>query len=123
MAYSLKIDKDNNLITITYDQTSTYEDRLKVLDEVISYLKEEPMTNIFIDASIGGNNLTDEQQIDLGKLLGKNSMYFRNNKTAVLKPASLHPLTLGQAFVNGHSHLVEFDDRREALQWLSGEIK
>ena len=123
MAYSLEIDKDNNLITITYDQTSTYEDRVTVLDEVISYLKEEPMTNIFIDASTAGNILTDEQQIEFGKLLGKNSMYFRSNKTAVLKSASLHPVTLGQAFVNGHTHLAEFYDRREALQWLSGEIR
>jgi len=123
MAYSLEIDKDNNLITITYDQTSTYEDRIKALDEAISYLKEEPMTNIFVDASTAGNILTGEQQMELGKLLGKNSMYFRNNKTAVLKPASLHPVALGKAYVNGHKHLVEFDNRREALQWLSGEIK
>ena len=123
MAYSLEIDKDNNLIIVTYNKTSTYEDRLKALDEVLSHLKEEPATNIFIDASMAKNNLTNEQQIEFGNLLGKNSMYFINNKTAVLKPTSLNPITLVQAFINGHTHLAEFYNRKDALLWLSGESK
>ena len=123
MAYLLEIDNEKNLMTITYDQTSTYADRTHVLDEVISHLKDDPTTNILIDARAAENTLTTEEQIEFGKILGNNSMYFRENKTAVLKSKSLHPVVLAEAFMNGHSHLVEFESRKEACQWLLGALR
>ncbi len=123
MGYLIEIDKDKNLISITYDETSTFQDRVKVLDEVINYLRNSPTMNIFIDASSAKNALSADEQLKLGKLLGENSKYFSKNKTAVFKQNVLHPIVLGKAFLDGHTHLVEFDNKTEALQWLSGKFK
>ena len=123
MGYSIEIDKDKNLLSITYDETSTFQDRVMVLDEVISYLKNNPTTNIFIDASLAKNCLSADEQLELGRLLGQSRKYFSRNRTAVLNQNALHPLVMGEAYVKGHIHLVEFKKKSEALQWLSRKIK
>ncbi|MGD7651827.1 MAG: hypothetical protein ACQCXQ_01345 [Verrucomicrobiales bacterium] len=122
MSYSFEILEDEKVIFLRYDQSTTYQDRIDALDQIIQHLKEDLTLNILVDARSVEDSLTAREQLDLGTMLAKNNQYFQQNRTAVLKKREVNPVILGKAYIDGHVTLAEFQDDDEALKWLSGKL-
>ncbi len=122
MSYSFEILEDEKVIFLRYDQSTTYQDRIDALDQIIQHLKEDLTLNILVDARSVEDSLTAREQLDLGTMLAKNNQYFQQNRTAVLKKREVNPVILGKAYIDGHVTLAEFQDEDEALKWLSGKL-
>lgn len=125
MSFSFNIDEKEKLVTVTCDKSVSSEERLKVLNELIEILKERTDLNIFLDVSHADMSMTDEEQIEFGELLAENKRYFDGHKTAVLvnNDRLFDTLFLSSAYLNGFDHFLEFDSKKEAYQWLHGEIR
>ena len=122
MGYSLEIDNKQNLITITYDENSHFEDRVNALNEIINHLKQKPTTNILIDVSAAREKLSAEQQQTFAQMLGNNSIFFQRNRTAIYNPNSIHKQITSLSYVQGHTRFVEFNNKKEARQWATHEF-
>lgn len=122
MAYSLTIDWDLSLITVTYDESSGFEDRKAALGELVRHLDQHPETNILVDASAARHALTEQEQLEFARMLGEKQLYFRCNRTAIYNPRSLHTQLLAMSYLEGHTRFVEFDNMADARAWATGEI-
>lgn len=122
MGHSFEVDRDQNLVSVVYDESSTLDDRINVLEKIIQLLKVTPRANIFIDATIANNNLSFEEQKQFSEMLVGNLKYFKLNRTAILNPRNIHTAITTLAYLNGHQHVALFEDKAEALQWVRGEI-
>ena len=123
MAYSLVKDDDKNLITVTYEAETSYQDRVNLLNVLIVILKDEPTTNIIINTANAATVMTDDEQLEYGKLLAESSGYFQHNKTAIVKrQVNPHPYIIPGAYADGFRNIVEFDNEHDAIAWINGEI-
>jgi hypothetical protein len=125
MAFGFVIDEENNLITVTYDETTSYEDRLKVLDDLVEYLLVNPTIKIFLDITEDVAVMSDEEQISCGSLLASKKEFFDRCKMAVFcafPKMNVHPLVTTTAYLEGFTNFCLFHSRSEAFQWLQGDI-
>ena len=124
VTFSFEIDEQNNLITVTCDHTTSSEDRSKVVDQLVDVLLERPTLNLMLDISEAESHMSDEERLAFGEKLAENKRYFQQNQTAFVtrKDRDRFSIILSSAYVNGFRRLVEFGNKREALQWLQGEF-
>lgn len=122
MGYSLEIDEQQNLITITYNENSDFKDRIDALNDVINHLKQNPTTNILIDAASAKEKLSAEQQQRFAQMLANNSAFFQSNRTAIYNPNSIHKQVTALSYVQGHTRFVEFNNKTEARQWATHQF-
>jgi hypothetical protein len=124
MAFVLSKDDDNNLITVTYEANTSYQDRVDLLHMLVKILENRQEMNVLINTASAKNNMSSNEQLEYGKLLAKSANYFQHNRTAIVKSnINPHPYILPAAYGNGFENYVEFDQMNEAIAWLNGEIR
>jgi len=124
VSYSLKINETANLINVTYDESTSFDDRKSVLQELVEILSKNTSINVVVDVRKSKHTLTMDQEIEYGDLLASQSKYFSNNKTAIVTgKANPHPLIQTEAYISGFEKMVEFQDMPTALAWLAGDLK
>jgi len=123
--FGFNVDEDNKLVTVICDGTLSSDERLKVLDDLIETLKKNPKLNILLDVSQAELNMTHHEQMEYGHLLASKKNYFNLNKTAVVRNINTlyQTLFLSEAYAEGFTNFLEFDNKKEALKWISGEIR
>lgn len=124
MSFGFEIDEPGKLITVTCDKTTSAEDRSRIINKLVETLRDRPTLNLVLDISDAEIHMSDDERLEFGEQLAENSQYFQNNQTAFVtrKDRSKFSIVLSSAYVNGFNRLVEFGNKREALQWLNGEI-
>ncbi|MCK4709687.1 MAG: hypothetical protein KAU21_13795 [Gammaproteobacteria bacterium] len=125
MAFDLSIDEKCNLLTVTYDADTSYQDRINVLDNLVDILQKQPKLNIFIDTRRANENMTYMEQMKYGNMIANKKQYFSKNRTAILtlRRKNPHPIILTEAYLDGFENYCEFDVKSEALVWLNENIK
>ena len=125
MAYSLEKDLDKNIVKVTYDENTSYQNRIDLLDDLVEVMADHSDINILIDIRNAKQNMTPEQQIKYGELVASKQQYFNKSRTAVLSERSRnpHPYIIPKAHVGGYKGICEFHSENEAIQWLNGEIR
>ena len=96
MAFDLSIDEKCNLLTVTYDADTSYQDRINVLDNLVDILQKQPKLNIFIDTRRANENMTYMEQMKYGNMIANKKQYFSKNRTAILtlRRKNPHPIIL-----------------------------
>lgn len=123
MAYTLTKNNDRNLITVTYETNTSYQDRIDLLNILIQILENQPKVNVLIDTAGAKSNMSNTEQLEYGKLLAENAHYFQQNRTAIVKKnVNPHPYILAEAYTEGFKNFVEFDNTSDAIAWINGEI-
>ena len=122
MGYSIEIDEQNHLILVKYDELCGFDDRVSVLEELARHLSRDPRLNIFVDASLVRENLSEVEQEKFGEMLGKYSEHFSSNRTAIYNPNKLNKLAIADSYVLGHTRFVEFTNKATAILWVKREI-
>jgi len=123
MPFYFDIDENNHFISIKYDSSTTYQDRVRLLDLLISEGEKFSHNNIFIDVSDAAR-LTTEEQEHYGELLSKKNHLFKRNKVAIFHPQNNpNPLIPTIAYVTGFNDICEFQHKNDAINWLEGKIK
>ena len=123
MSYSFEIDNKKNLMVVSYDETTTYDEKKRVLDEIVAILIENPTMGILLDIRSESNKMTEDQHQEYGVLLASRKEYFDKSRLAILrKDASVQLLMHSIAYALGFYHFVEFDDEYLAFQWVCGEV-
>ena len=122
---AFKIDRDKELVTVICGGSLSSKDREKVLDRLVEFLKINPNFNLFLDVSRADLSMNEDEQIEYGHLLASKKEYFNMNRAAVLtnNNTDSQSLFLLEAYSEGLYNFLEFSDRNEALEWVSGEIK
>lgn len=125
MMFGFEVNKEKELVTVIFGGSLSSEEREKVLEQLVEFLKNNPNLNIMLDVSRADLNMSDDEQIEYGHLLATKKQYFNKNKTAVVTNCkNIHSsLFLSEAYSEGFNNLMEFDNKSEALQWIAGEIK
>ncbi len=124
MSFGFEIDHESNLVTVTIDDTSSPQDRSKILDDLVGILLKNPTLNLILDVSEAEHHMSDEEKISFGESLAEKQPYFKQSKTAFItrKEQNKFSIILSAAYVNGFKRLAEFGNKREAKMWFSGEI-
>ena len=125
MAFTLLQDDDKNIITVTYEANTSYQDRVDLLYTLVKVLKDQPTINVLIDTTNAKTNMTKDEQLEYGKLLSDNAQYFQNNRTAILnreKESNPHPFIVVSAYSKGFGDIVEFENLDIAIAWINREI-
>ena len=124
MAYALKINNEMGLVTVNYDQTTSYDDRVDLLSELKTILTAQPTLKILIDVRNATQPLSPQQELQYGELLAENYHYFRSSKVAIVSGVkNPHAIIQAGAYADGFRHMVEFQSTSEALDWLAGSIR
>lgn len=125
MAFDLTVNESSNLVTVTYNADTSYQDRVDVLNKLVDILQNNPEINILIDTRNAEENMTYHEQLDYGSLIVNQKQYFSANKTAILsvRGKNPHPIILTKTYLDGFNNICEFDIKNEALAWINGEIK
>jgi hypothetical protein len=124
MTFILAKSDEKNLITVTYEINTSYQDRVDLLHILVKILESQPTINVLINTAGAKTNMTSKEQLEYGELLAENFRHFQHNKTAIVKEnLNPHPYILAGAFGGGFRRIVEFDNLNEAIAWLNGEIK
>lgn len=121
--YSLEINPDNSLITVTYCKETDYIDRVNLLDELIQLFQQYPNIDVLIDVRQAAQEMTTEQEVEYGQLLAENNAYFETRRTAIVSLSNPHPVILSQAYMAGFKGYCEFNNVPDALSWINGEIR
>ena len=125
MSYCLEEDLENNLVTARYEASTTLQDRIGLLEELVSIMKDKQQLNILIDIRKATQNMTPEEQIEYGDLVASKQKYFLHSRMAILsdKDKNPHPLIIPIAHVGGFRGICEFHNETEAMHWLNGELR
>lgn len=125
MAYDLQINDNENLILVSYLADTSYQDRIDVLNELVVILNDKPEINVLVDTRNASSNMSVEQQLEYGNSLAANRQFFGNNKTAIIatRGNNPHPVILAGAYADGFDKFCEFDNEKDAIAWLKGEIR
>jgi short-subunit dehydrogenase involved in D-alanine esterification of teichoic acids len=124
MAFTLIKDDDENLITVTYEVNTSYQDRIDLLYLLIKILENQPRINILINTAGAIVNMSSTEQLKYGDLLAENTQYFQYNRTAIVKKhVNPHPYILAEAYVEGFKNFLEFDNVNEATAWINGKMR
>ena len=61
MAFSFKIDQVTNQVTVTCDDSTPSNERIKIIDELVEKLIDNPSMNILLDVSIPEEEESEEE--------------------------------------------------------------
>ena len=127
MAFSFKIDKKNNLVTVVCDNTTPSSERVKIIDELVEILVKNPSLKIFLDVSqIDTESLENDERPFCDLFLEKNTI-FGKSKVAIYaghKKAYVRPKLFNAfAFVQTFKNFALFDNKNIASQWLKDSTR
>lgn len=119
MAYKLHIQEESDIIKVVYNKETTFEMRLKALDEIVNLIrKNKKKYNLLIDVRTIKTLLSTMQEYDFGvKLAACDEL--RGSQVAVLKnPASDENKFINMVAINRGYILKVFLSGDEAMSWL-----
>lgn len=121
-----KIDQCNMLL-VEYDKTTTYDDRLKLIDELVEVFHENPTYKAIIDTR-GSlktlNQIDEEHEEKFGKVVAAKLKKFIHNKIALIThDYEDRAFMLATAYLDGFNGILQCHTMTEAIQWVNGEIR
>jgi hypothetical protein len=124
MSFEFHVDSENKIVRLVFDETTSSEERIKALDEIVEIAVKNPSLNLILDVSQYEDYLSDDEKLNFGESLASKKEYFKNSKTAVItkKGRRGYSLILASAYSKGFNRIVEFGNLIDADQWLKGII-
>lgn len=125
MHYTIETDISNTLITVTYSESTTFQDRVASLVDIISILESHPKFDILVDVSQISVHMNSDQQISYGELIAGYKQQLSQSKIAILAESQKlkHPLIPASMYALGLHNICEFDNKIDALNWLDGTYR
>ncbi len=84
MSFEFHVDSENKIVRLVFDETTSSEERIKALDEIVEIAVKNPSLNLILDVSQYEDYLSDDEKLNFGESLASKKEYFKNSKTAVI---------------------------------------
>ncbi len=127
MAFSFDIDEVTNLVTVVCDDTTPSDERIKIIDELVEKLVENPSLNIFLDVSKLNTDLLENKEPQFCELFLDKKNYFSKSKVAIYaghKKTYVRPVLFNEfSFVQRYKNFALFENKIIASQWLSNSTR
>ena len=120
---SYKIYKnDSNVIEVTYTGSVNLDERKRAVEEACQLIRPTEPVRLLIDVRKITMNMSEQEQMEFGIYLAHRKELLEA-KVAVLHNPKNNPNTVIDihAYLEGYQ-LGEFDNEREAILWLIGEL-
>lgn len=116
--YVVHVDFDKRIITAKYSGSITIYDRKAVVGEVMEKLKAQPDFGVLIDMTDAIDTLSEAEHMAFGEFLAERAAAYFETRVAVLNPNNEQQLAVSVAYSGGFHNLVQFNNLKDALNWL-----